>query len=231
MTIDTRLLHKSAGQLNSFRIKNEILYVLDCADELNWKPLGRKHLQKIIYLTHALAPLREIVISFLKFYKYRYGPYTHEIQNTLNNLIALGLVELISMEHYAGKNSTSSKHQITKEGKKVVKRLTLLEDNQERYDWIRTIIRLIDVYGLENLVDMVYQEPTFKSAEREGLGRSLDIDNLETNLSVKLIEFLKKHGHEKFNYETTNLEIVLISFFEYLYSVQITEKALEGGKK
>ena len=78
------------NNIESYKKANEILYALEAIKVYGDGIVSKVALQKIIYLSTVLAPIKEIVLSFLRFqYNYR-GPWNVDIQNTVDHLVAIG---------------------------------------------------------------------------------------------------------------------------------------------
>ncbi len=204
---------------------NETIFVLAAADELEWEPLDRIQVQKVTYLAEVLAPVRNLILEFLSFFPYRYGPYTYELQDTLDHLVGLGLAEITGYQR-SQDGSTRSKQRISAEGKAVQQQLIQLRSNKEKYDWIFTVCQLVDITGLESLVGLVYQEPTFREAVSLGRRGELPIQDSELNLTQKLLQEIRKVADAEMRYGVVSLDSVLLPYFDYL---RLRARTTEGG--
>lgn len=220
-----------------FKRSNEILYLFYSADKLEWPFISKIGVQKCLYLSEILSPLKEIILSFLNFIYLYKGPYSKDIQNILDNLVALTAIEVVSFTTTNG--NSYADYKVTEAGITLVENLALYPVEKEKLDWIRTVTKVIDVYkgsyglstqyeGVDKIIDLVYQEPSFKNLKRRGAKREAIPIEDRNNLTMSLINFLKKAdqrlppGYEKGRYKL-DLETVLLLFFEYLYVEHLSE--------
>lgn len=214
-----------------FKRSNEILYLFYSADELKWPFLSKIGVQKCLYLSEILSPLKEIILSFLNFIYLYKGPYSKDIQNILDNMVSLNAIEVVSFTTTNG--NSYADYKITEAGKSLVENLVSYPVEKEKLVWIRTVMKIVDVYkdsyglsvqyeGVDKIIDLVYQEPSFKDLEQREAKRERIPIGQRDNLTMNLIDFLKKveqylpPGFEIDRYKL-DLETILLSFFEYLY--------------
>lgn len=211
-------MHKS----DKFEKRNEILFVLMAAKQIMNVSLTRIEMQKIIYLINILAPLKSLILDYFEFKVWHNGPYSKDIQNTLNNLVALNLVEMpdYKIKNNNNKISEMSKYTISPLGENIVSQLILYDAKQEEYQWILSIVRLVNLYGINNIVEIVYQEPTFKylKNKNDGFGSTIYINEIDDNKLISLIKEIKKIGEQDFGYRFDKPEDILLAVFDYLYS-------------
>lgn len=223
----------------AFRRSNEVLYVFYSADELTLPFLSKIGIQKCIYLSEVLSPLKKIILSFMDFIYLHKGPYSKDIQNILDHLVSINAIDIDSF-------STDTKtpyvnYKITEAGKSLVESLIYDPMEKEKLQWIKIVMRLIDAYkdafdlseeysGVDKIIDLVYQEPSFyEIKQRNGKGELIPMGD-KNNLTMELIHFLEKVEESlplKFDREKykLDLETVLLAFFEYLYVKHLSEKA------
>lgn len=221
-----------------FKKSNEILYVFYSTYKLDLPFLSKIGIQKCIYLSEVLSPLKEIVLSFLNFIYLHKGPYSKDIQNILDHLVSMNAIEVDSFSTY-GKNSYVN-YKITEAGKFLVEDLIYDPMEKVKLQWIRTVLKLIDAYkdafdlseeykGVDKIIDLVYQEPSFyEISQRKIKGEIIPMGNKNT-LTMELIYFLDKVEEAlppKFDREKykLDLETVLLAFFEYLYVEYLSKK-------
>ena len=230
-------------QLKNYHMANEVLYVLDAVDNCSKEIVSKLALQKLLYLSSSLAPLKDIILSYLRFLYKQRGPYSKDIQNTVDHLVALGLVEVVSFEKtYEGKYALTD-YKISEPGKEAVKLLRAYNLEDEKYWWINTVTRLAISYtkaegfeseDLDNIVKLVYQEPSFKKLRVERkFDYLINFQDIETHITNRLIDFLKKYSERNIlRYKKENereaIEILLLSFFEYLYVNFLSESKHES---
>jgi len=226
------------GVINeSLKRSNEILYLFSAANGLNWISLSKIGVQKCLYLVEILSPVKEIILSFLNFIYLHKGPYSKDIQNTLDYLVSLDAIEVVSFT--ISGSSAYADYRITESGISLVKDLTLYPVENEKLLWIQTVMKVVDVYkgsyglneqyqGVDKIIDLVYQEPTFKEIRLRKAKREIIPFGAENKLTKELINFLQTIEQElPDNFDKTryklNLETILLSFFEYLYVEHLSE--------
>jgi hypothetical protein len=201
--------------------------------------LSKIGIQKCIYLSEVLSPLKEIVLSFLNFIYLHKGPYSKDVQNILDHLVSMNAIEVDSFSTY-GKNSYVN-YKITEAGKFLVENLIYDPMEKEKLQWIRIVIELIDAYkdafdlseeysGVDKIIGLVYQEPSFYEIKQRNGKKELIPMGDKNTLTIKLIHFLEKakealppqFDREKYKLD---LETVLLAFFEYLYVEYLSETA------
>jgi hypothetical protein len=227
-------------QLTNYNHANEILYVLKSVKDRTNNPISKLGVQKILYLSASLAPIKNIVLSIVKFITQKRGPYSSDIQNTLDNLIAYGLVEILSFKTLANKKYSVASYQITDGGINAISSLTKYDKEEEIFWWIDIITQVAYMYstekglkevkdfsGLDTIVKLVYQDPTFNQISRKhGKYALIDLGGRE-GLTSDLINISKNYllGENSFSSksERHKAELILLSFFEYLYSKYLDE--------
>ena len=227
-----------------YKKMNEILYVFCAGKELKWNYISKIGVQKSIYLCEVLAPLKEIIFSFLNFIYHKRGPYSADIQNILDHLVALGAVELVSFERYG--KSAFANYKISETGENLVKNLIMDSAEEEKFSWINLVLKIVDAYkdifgigknfkNVDKIIDLVYQEPSFKEVQKKGRGEFIPV-GYEKNLTIKLLEFLKKIENEEIpvllkRKPHKDLETILLMFFEYLYLEFLSNRCEENGQR
>ena len=155
----------------SLKRLNEILYLFSAANDLKWVSLSKIGVKKCLYLAEILAPLKEIILSFLNFIYLHKGPYSKDIQNALDYLVSLDAIEVVSFT--TDGRLAYADYRITEAGIGLVENLALYPIEREKLSWFRTIMKVVDAYkdcyglneqyqGVNRIIDLVYQEPTFK---------------------------------------------------------------------
>src|SRR4051812_38083269 len=121
-------------QIKNYKKANEILYVLDSVEGVTGQAASKIVIQKLLYLSACLAPIKDIILAFLKFTRIQRGPYNGEIQNILDHLVAYDLVKIVQFRVIHDKNSIGY-YQITEGGKNAVKKLTNYSVEEEKHWW------------------------------------------------------------------------------------------------
>jgi hypothetical protein len=230
-------------QLSNYHYANEILYVLKSVNNDTNKVISKIGVQKLLYLSASLSPIKDIVLSIVKFISEKRGPYSKDIQNTLDHLVAYDLVKITEYRVFSNHSSIAF-YQITEGGLAAIDSLIHYNKEEEVYWWINLITRISNLYvdedemksenhfsGMDKIVKLVYQDPTFKSI-REHQGKYALIDlNIRNGLTYDLVRIAKNFIIEnESNFDSLNernkVELIVLSFFEFLFSNYLSEASL-----
>ncbi|MEQ9265039.1 MAG: hypothetical protein RLN81_07465 [Balneolaceae bacterium] len=216
---------------NNYALTNNILYTLYVANKYDIE-ISKIAIQKIFYLSQVLNPLREIAHQIVEFVKYFRGPYSKNVQNELDHLCSYGLVELVKFEVRNGKNSVAV-YKISLGGINAVSELTKYSKEEDQFWWISTILRTCNLFfddqvfsnkkneyeGFDNIVNLVYQDPTFRDYESNNL-RSLmkfDGDTPTATIIKNTIDHLGNDSRLKDLDYKHLVELLVVGYFNYLY--------------
>lgn len=220
-------------QFKNFRNANEVLYVLDSARKMSNDPVSKLGLQKLLYLSACFAPIRDVILSFIRYTRWYRGPYSSGIQNTVDHLVGYGLVNVTGFKLLGGAASITN-YKISDGGLLAVENLRQYSVEDDKAWWIDCITRLAFFYskddylkkdeefsGLDIIVRMVYQEETFKLMDSsKGKGAVLDF-TVKENITKLIIQTIKEHVNQDKGFlelpEKTKAELILLAFFEQLY--------------
>jgi len=209
-------------EIIEYKRKNEVLFILYAANKILREPLSRIEVQKSVYLCNVLAPIKELILDFFEFRVWNHGPYSSEIQNTLNNLVALRYIRMNDYNVRTNNNVKyeSSYYSILDKGILVVEKLIEYPDEKEQYLWIQSIIKIIGIYGIKNIVKIVYEEPTFRFLKQNenNRGQAIPINNVCQNKIIDLFKMIKDIAVNEFRYMVETPENVLLAVFDFLYS-------------
>jgi len=231
-------------QFKNYRYANEVLYTLDAVDRTAGTPTSKLGLQKILYLSASFAPIKDIVLSILRFKRIQRGPYSYHIQNTVDHLAAYGLVEIVEFKILNDRNSLAS-YNITEGGRMAIENLRKYSFEDEKAWWIECITRLSYIYsnedyvkdgtqfkGIDKIVRLVYKDKTFVSIDEQiGFGGFIDFQ-LDSGITQQLISFTKNYieSDECFNTlpEKVIAELILLAFFEQLFANYYVEMEVKN---
>jgi uncharacterized protein YwgA len=223
-----------------FKYANEVLYTLDSADRITKEPISKLGLQKILYLSACFAPIKNVVLAAIKYVRHNRGPYSKEIQNTVDQLVAYDLAEITDFTAVTKKISYAS-YRITEGGKSAVAKLRQYSAEEEKAWWINCVVKLSKIYinedylsedeqfdGLEKIVRLVYRDDSFKAVEHK---RWHLIDFESSPITHQVIAFTTSYLDKDKSFhnlpEKTLAELVLLAFFEQLLSNYVESKEQE----
>jgi uncharacterized protein YwgA len=214
---------------------NEILYALHSVEDTSGIPVSKILLQKLLYLAASLAPIKDVVLSFLRFTRIQRGPYSSEIQNIVDHLVACGLVQIVDFRVIQDKNSVGF-YRITESGKRAVSFLSRYSVEEEKFWWIRSVTKLAYIFssdeamkkseeyeGLDRVVHLVYQDFTFKDAKETRFFRALIDFSDQDGKTNQLIQLIKDYLHNNAAMftrvdERKQAELILLGFFEEYFA-------------
>lgn len=171
-----------------YRRYNDVLFVLQAAKGRQWGPVTRIQMQKLVYLVEVLAPAKDLMLALVEFRFWNHGPYSSALQNSLDHLVCNGLVNVDQYEWDENAGVERTRYSISTDGMELVQGLFQLTSNREHYALAEVVCRLVDRHGLNNVVNVVYQEPTFRQLyEQQARGRAIPIHDRGTNLTLQWI--------------------------------------------
>lgn len=196
-----------------YNVNDAILCWLWHTERLNWEYQSKIQMQKGVYLIQILSPLYNLAEEYVKYFSYNYGPFSAQLQGTIHHLCSIGLVDLL---YYEPGHNGKAKYRISEKGKLALRKLELLPKFEKMMDLSRIISNMIDIYGLDNLVAIVYEEPTFKKLKTEGhFSRIIKLQG-EMNLSAKIVEEFNIISQQMFKREQITVESLIVAYFDYL---------------
>lgn len=229
---------------NNYHKANETLYVLYSLEKSGTnEELSKLGLQKILYLSSALSSVKNIIIDNIEFLSEKRGPYSKDIQNLMDHLVANDLVNISQFKtQNHNKKYSIAYYKISGAGKSIVEQLRKYPKEEEKHWWIdiitqlslsfsknRDLIEYSKFEGLDVIVDLVYQDPTFKYVREHQNFRAI-INNRENDKTQEMILFIKDYLQENIDLATNNerhiAEYITISIFEYLLHNFIEENAV-----
>ena len=224
-------------QLKNYHMANESLFVMDAADKYSDGIVSKLSLQKMLYLAGVLSPFREVVMTFLKYSYHFRGPYSKDIQNTIDHLVATGMVDISGLTRSENGKALYVNYKITSGGSEAVRLLKGYSHEDEKHWWISAVAQLAYIYlkseGLRGNVDhrimsLVYQEPSFKQQMKGTLINLDETDRITNHLITFLKDYTAEHELAYYgNKYKRDAEIILLAFFEYLYLNYINEHGYE----
>ncbi|MFC1615408.1 Panacea domain-containing protein [Patescibacteria group bacterium] len=126
--------------------------------------LGKTHLQKMLFLTDLLATKKfKEPLSKVKFQKYRYGPYSEEINEYIKDLKNRDLIRVQEFPYNTDKTKTYTRFYSNKKGS--VKTQLLKEIGAEKILLIDEIINSYGNVSLQEVLDVVYKLEMVKQTE------------------------------------------------------------------
>jgi hypothetical protein len=193
---------------------NDVLFVLNAGDSLGWPDLTRTNFQKILYLSAVLAPLEQRHWEY-EFTNAPYGPFNSEIHQA-SDLLVVPYGYATTTELIVQKDSKMrARYKITPKGAAEVQAISRLQKERQRLEWIRTVMKVLDIYGPTVVTKLAYEEPTFSRMRKDNKGGKIDLSPDE-NQSIKLISRVTKELEKKYQINLDTTLSKLITYFDFL---------------
>lgn len=178
--------------------------------------LKRIQLQKFIYLSEALGQLVGVLAQTNGYKTYKRGPYDSSIQNAVDSLAFRGIVSIVSMQNLPNEQIASS-YKLSDAGKNLVKKIKN-DDRFSRRVRLGTLIgNNLSIYGWNNIVSLVYAEPTYLAARKRGFGIELPVND---GLSASAAAVIATASRVAFQFDTEESSIdpwIAERFFYFLH--------------
>lgn len=215
-----------------FKKANEVLFVLYSINKQdNELKASKIAIQKILYLSNILLPIKRIALSICNFITYTRGPYDKNIQNILDQLSMFGLIDITDFEkHKTNAKVSYINYKITKNGMEVVEEITKYTYEKEKFDWINLIsktsihytIKLKYFDTLDGIVKLVYQDPSFLAAKNTP--RNIERINInEFPQTKELIDICVNRFSNMGISQKQLFELVVYTIFEFYYLKYLDE--------
>lgn len=218
----------------NFKKGNEVLYVLYVInkEESNLKA-SKIAIQKILYLSNILLPIKTIALAICNFITYKRGPYDKDIQNILDQLSMFGLIEIVDFEkHKINSKVSYINYKITSLGKNIVEESIEYTYERDKFNWIEIVTKTSILYTiklkyfdtLDGIVKLVYQDPTFLSAKNTS-AHIQKINIIDFPQTKKLIDIcINKFKEIDSQMNDIHLfEMVVYTIFEFYYLKYLDE--------
>jgi len=158
------------------------------ATRKNKSNLGRLQLQKFIYLCDTISLLWNQAALNNGYITYKHGPWDQKIQNAVDVLAFRGFVEIDSTETCNAKK-VSAFYKITPDGCKLVEQFSQTLPFSKRLRLCNEVSDAVTQRGWNNLLSLVYSEPTYVQEGGIGWGRKLKMNSIMTNISLRVLTF------------------------------------------
>lgn len=150
--------------------------------------LNKIQLQKFIYLLDIVSYFFKILPPTDAYETYKNGPYDSDIQNAADCLAFRGFLNVSTRPGPGG--TISARYMLAKDGSDWVKDLLGKKEFLTRHRVAILVASQLEVYGWNNLINLVYSEPTYAARKQEGHGQSLDITNRLNATSAQIADLI-----------------------------------------
>jgi hypothetical protein len=194
---------------------SDVLFVLASAREHEFPALNRTSIQRLLYLAAALYPLANGDWGY-GFSNARFGPFNLSVNQAGDRLVLGGLCEFGSFGVNTDGNIRAT-YRATIQGIAEVERVCKIRAEQQRFEWIDTVLGTLDIYGLAVISKMATKEPSYLNMRSKN---QVGIINLEAdeNDSIALAKRLAEELEKRFGIAMTSVTDKLILYFDFLSS-------------
>jgi len=168
---------------NHSRFK-DVLLALGAVTHLNLA-LQRIQLQKFIYLLDIFSSTWSEVSKPPRFQPYNHGPYDKNIQNAVDALAFRGLVEVTNI-NFQGTNKVQASYRLSNAGRIFLPGMILHPVLLEEYQLALEVADEVQRRGWDQIVKIVYAEPTYFSARTSEDRRVLATNEPTSNQTTYL---------------------------------------------
>ena len=194
---------------------NDVLFVLSAAESLEWEDLNRTAIQRALYLSAALAPLTGSDWGY-HFTNAPYGPFSRELHLAADKLVHYGYAQLVDFRLQAD-SKLRARYKITDRGSREANRICQLTKERKRLDWIKLVMKVLDIYGATVMSKLASREPTFDLMRRLNRGGVIDLSASE-NRSERLVQELSIELESQYSIKLDSVVSQLIAYFDFLSS-------------
>lgn len=192
-----------------YQANEDIICVIDNVKSIGWNSIKEQSIQRIVYLSKVLYSFTHLDRNIFDYYHFSvslYGPFSGLIENSI--------VYLKSAMYLLDSEEGSLKYN---------RNNPLVEKNEEKEKWIKTIILILGKYGENRIFGFTINDPLYKEAVENNQLRELDTSSPE-NKTVKVLQEFKQAFEDTLD-DTSSIsaEEYLDLYFEYIFS-QIIQK-------
>ncbi len=194
-----------------FIVYADILGIFRLSNDIGWSEIRESSIHRVLYLAAVLFsfkfPDKDNLFSNYRFSLEKYvGPYNGDIKNGMDFLLKDDFLKLTIVEEsiYAlGDNSADM----------------LLENlpHEERIEWLRIIVTILNIYGENKIYDFVFRDKEYQQTLQSGTSEG--IDTSPENATLKFLNGFKLAFEETLGERVEALpqEKYIELYFEYVF--------------
>lgn len=186
---------------NLISANEDIVTVSIIAKRMGWKAVSEQSFQRILYLVQVLYSFKhegENIFSYYHFTVTTFGPYSDLIERSL-----VFLKSSFKLREEEGGLILSSKKEIPL--------------NQEKVEWLKTVMYMLGKYGEKRLFGFIINDPSYENASQTN-----NVDGIDTSSDSETLKVLKdfKVAFEQTLEDTSAIsdEKYIELYFEYVFS-------------
>lgn len=190
-----------------YKANSDLLFIIKSVNSIGWESIRLSTLQRIVYLSKVLFSFissdKENLLGDYNFSTSISGPYSELINNSIVNLKSNEYIYESVGEFF-----------LNIEGLEVIE--TNVE-NESRYDWLKTVIYILGLYGEDKVFGFTINDPLYKdSVERN---EPKELNTSPDNLTIKILNSFKEAFEKTItNHSGITNEEYLELYFEYVFS-------------
>lgn len=194
---------------------SDVLFLLTVAGEQNIAGLNRTAIQRFLFLTAAVCPLAGFEWGY-GFTNGRFGPFNRFVSRAADRLVLKGLCEFKDFD-VKEDGSIRAIYQATAAGQAEAVRITKIDAERRRCEWIKAVVTAMDIYGPAVITKLASREPSYADMRARNQNGLIDFYS-SGNPSVTLIDTLGHHLKERFDISIESLMEKLTLYFDFLSS-------------
>lgn len=187
---------------NLIRANEDIVIVSTIAKSMGWGTVSEQSFQRILYLVQVLYSFKhegDNIFAYYHFTATTFGPYSDLIERSLVFLRS----SLILREEEGGLILSSRKE---------------ISMNQEKVEWLRTVMYMLGKYGEKRLFGFIVNDPSYENASQTNNVDGIDTSSPDSETLRVLKDF--KVAFEQTLEDTSAIsdEKYIELYFEYIFS-------------
>lgn len=187
---------------NLIRANEDIVIVSTIAKSMGWGTVSEQSFQRILYLVQVLYSFKhegDNIFAYYHFTATTFGPYSDLIERSLVFLRS----SLILREEEGGLILSSRKE---------------ISMNQEKVEWLRTVMYMLGKYGEKRLFGFIVNDPSYENASQTNNVDGIDTSSPDSETLRVLKDF--KVAFEETLEDTSAIsdEKYIELYFEYIFS-------------
>ena len=187
---------------NLIRANEDIITVSTMAKSMGWGAVSEQSFQRILYLVQVLYSFKhegDNIFSYYHFTVTTFGPYSDLIERSLVFL----------------KSSSKLREE---EGGLILNTKKEIPLNQEKVEWLRTVMYMLGKYGEKRLFGFIVNDPSYENASQTNNVDGIDTSSPDSETLKVLKDFKVAFEQSLDDTSAISDEKYIELYFEYVFS-------------
>lgn len=187
---------------NLIKANEDIVTVSTIAKSMGWGAVSEQSFQRILYLVQILYSFKhegDNIFSYYHFTVTTFGPYSDLIERSLVFL----------------KSSSKLREE---EGGLILNTKKEIPLNQEKVEWLRTVMYMLGKYGEKRLFGFIVNDPSYDNASQTNNVDGIDTSSPDSETLKVLKDFKVAFEQSLDDTSAINDEKYIELYFEYVFS-------------